>query len=157
MEKRGWAMAELCVTASEFRVHMKMYGNQVSSDQDRVVVMRHDRRLFAVVSEEDFEFLQKHKPNPQRAPVPDPVPGPDIPDVLDYPDNMETDEILRIYNATENVVDDERILRWRGRAFLALCARKRQRERYPEKESREACYTGEQCASVPSSGPPPRA
>jgi len=148
-------MAELCVTASEFRVHMKAYGNQVSSEQDRIVVMRHDRRLFAVVSEEDFEFLRKHKPKPQRAPIPDPVPAPDIPDVLEHPDNLRTEEILRIYDATTKMVDDERILRWRGLAFLVLGLRKLRPSHYPNGDVRDPCYTGEQCASAPSSGPPP--
>lgn len=148
-------MAELCVTASEFRVHMKLYGNQVSSDQDRVVVMRHDRRLFAVVSEEDLEFLRKHKPTPQRAPVPDPVPAPDIPDILEHPDSLETEEILRIYDATTNMQHDERIMRWRGTAFWALSVRKRKPDRLPNGDLREPCYTDGQCASPPASGPPP--
>lgn len=154
---RGWAMAELCVTASEFRVHMKAYGNRVSSEQDRVVVMRHDRKLFAVVSEEDFEFLQKHKPNPQRAPVPDPVPAPDIPQYPDHPDNLETEEIERIYNATVGVDPASHMGLWRGRAYFTLKLRGRRPDLDPFSDGIQPCYTEKQCASPPSSGPPPRA
>lgn len=150
-------MAELCVTASEFRVHMKAYGNQVSSEQDRIVVVRHDRRLFAVVSEEDFEFLQKHKPNPRRAPVPDPVPAPDIPEHPEHPDNLETEEIQRIYNATAGTDPNSRMGRWRGLAYFVLTIRGKRPERDPFSDWIQPCYTEDACASAPSSGPPSRA
>lgn len=118
-------MGELVVTASEFRVHMKELGNRVSSEQRRVLVARHGRTLFAIVSEEDFEFLQKHRPKPKRAPVPEPIDpaaarqAAEIPDVLEHPDIMATADIQRIYAATAGR-KDPRVARWRGIAFSAL-------------------------------------
>ncbi|HZX97527.1 MAG TPA: type II toxin-antitoxin system Phd/YefM family antitoxin [Myxococcales bacterium] len=147
-------MAELCVTASEFRVHMKDYGNQVSSEQDRVVVARNGRRLFAVVSEEDLEFLRKHKPNPRRAPVPDPVPALDIPEPLPHPEAMKTDEIERVYALTTNVKDDSRIVWWRVQAYTVLRLRGRRPAEFAYGSTSAPCYTGAECASAPSSGPP---
>ena len=116
-------MGEVCLTASEFRIYMKDYGNRISHDQERVVVTRHGRRMFAVVSEEDLEFLQKHRPNPKRAPVPDPVPeSPSfVPRCLDHPDTMEVAEVQRIYAAT-NGTTERRLCDWRSIAFLSLMA-----------------------------------
>ena len=121
---------ELEVSASEFRIYMKGLGNRVSSQQDRVVVSRHGRRLFAVVSEEDFEFLQKHRPNPQRASVADPVEVADdfVPANLEHPDNMATEEIQRVYQATVGRADSQTFW-WRGKAFTVLKLRTGQ---YPD-------------------------
>ncbi len=110
---------EMEVTCSEFRIYMKDLGNRVSGEQARVVVSRHGRRLFAVVSEEDLEFLQRHRPRPQRAALPEPVGRTDIPVRLDHPEHMDIEEVQRIYAATAGQ-NDPHTYWWRGKAFIQI-------------------------------------
>ena len=51
-----------------------------------------------------------------------PVPVEDVTEGMDHPDVMETSDIERIYAATKGATD-ESILRWRGKAFVALWIR----------------------------------
>lgn len=110
-------MAEMVVSASEFRVKMKDLANAVADEQHRVLVTRHGGRMMVVVSYEDYEFLRKHKPQPTARPVPDPVADPT--EGIDHPDNMKTEDIERIYAATTGTTEP-RLLRWRGIAYVYL-------------------------------------
>jgi prevent-host-death family protein len=115
-------MAEMVMSASEFRVRMKVVANSIAAEQHRVVVTRHGHPMVVVVSQEDYEFLLKHKPRPTPRPVPDPVE--DVTEGIDHPDRMETADIERIYAATREHTDDY-IVRWRGLAYIVLRARGR--------------------------------
>jgi prevent-host-death family protein len=115
-------MAVMRVSSSEFRVKMKDLANSIAEEQHRVVVTRHGGRMMVVVSQEDFEFLEKHKPQKTPRPVPDPVP--DVTEGMNDPDEMEDAEIERVLAATEGYDDDDRIERWRRRARLTLGARR---------------------------------
>jgi prevent-host-death family protein len=110
-------VAEIVVSASEFRVKMKDLVNAVAEEQHRVIVTRHGGRMMVVVSQEDFEFLQKHKPQPTPRPVPDPVP--DVTEGIDDPEQMKLPDIERIYAATEGS-EDEFVLSWRNRARIEM-------------------------------------
>lgn len=55
-------MTEICVTATDFRVHLKHLANSVARGEQRVLMARHGHRMVALVSEEDLAFLRKHKP-----------------------------------------------------------------------------------------------
>jgi hypothetical protein len=46
---------------------------------------------------------------------------------------------------------------WRGRAYFTLKLRGRRPDLDPFSDGIQPCYTEKQCASPPSSGPPPRA
>jgi len=121
-------MAEMVVSASEFRVRLKDLANSIAEDQHRVIVTRHGHKLVALVSQEDLEFLRKHKPAPTPRPMPDPVV--DVTEGMDHPDRMETKDIERIYQATEGSTD-ERIVNWRGKAYLTLWLRTRKHPASP--------------------------
>jgi prevent-host-death family protein len=114
-------MAKRVVSASEFRVFFKDLANATAENQDRLVITRHGHKLVALVSQEDLEFLEKHKPRPTERPVPEPVPDPT--EGIDPPDNMSTEDIERIYAATEGTEDD-RLTWWRGMAQTALWLRR---------------------------------
>jgi len=108
-------MAEMVVSASEFRVFFKDLANSTAAEQDRLVVTRHGHKLVALVSQEDLEFLRKHKPQPTRHDVPEPIPH--ITDGLDDPETMETAEIERIFPTTTGSMDED-VIGWRVRARL---------------------------------------
>ena len=110
-------MAERVVSASEFRVFFKDLANSTAAEQHRIVVERHGQRLVALVSLEDLEFLRKHKPQPTPREVPEPVE--DVTEGMEHPELMETADIERIYRATKDSTD-ERIVNWRGKAFVIL-------------------------------------
>ena len=127
---RGWLNAQtkeggvavMRVSSSEFRVKMKDMANSIAEEQHRVIVTRHGGRMMVAVSYEDYEFLQKHKPQPTPRVVPDPVP--DVTEGMKDPEEMEAEDIERVLAATAGLDDDERIERWRRRATLTLAARR---------------------------------
>jgi prevent-host-death family protein len=112
-------MAVIRVSSSEFRAKMKDLANAVMEEQHRVIVTRHNGRMMVVMSWEDFEFCQKHKPQPTPRPVPDPVP-----DVTENDASvMPLADLERVIAETEEV-DDERVQRWRSHAVKTLYARR---------------------------------
>jgi prevent-host-death family protein len=117
-------MAVLKVSSSEFRVKMKDLANSIAEEQHRVVVTRHGGRMMVAVSQEDFEFLEKHKPQPTPRPVPDPVVVDPVFERIDHPDRMKTTDIEYIYEATHGCTDDE-LLSWRSKAAIVLRGRGR--------------------------------
>ena len=110
-------MAEMVVSASEFRVFFKDLANSTAAEQHRLVITRHGHKLVALVSQEDLEFLRKHKPQPTSHPVPDPVEDPL--EGAGHPETMETADIERIYRATRDSTDEE-VIAWRAKAWLVL-------------------------------------
>ena len=112
-------MAEMVVSASEFRVKMKDIGNAVAEEQHRVVVTRHGGPVFVVVSQEDHEFLLRHKPAPTPHPVPDPVEPRPEDRVVEHPARMTTEDIELVYEATHESTDFD-VMSWRWKAYYAL-------------------------------------
>jgi prevent-host-death family protein len=110
-------MAATVLSASEFRVRFKELANSVAEEQHRVVVTRHGHRLVVLVSQEDFEFLQKHKPQPTPRLVPDPVPDPF--EGIDHPERMKTADIERMYPLTRDTTDPW-LAHWHEKAWLTL-------------------------------------
>ena len=131
-------MGELCVSATDFRVHLKELANRVASDKHRIVMARHGLRMVALVSQEDLEFLRKHRPEAAMSTLVEASPSeatgaePLQPSVetarLEHPDSMEVEEVARIYRATLGATDPS-TLRWRGTAYVVLKART---GRYPD-------------------------
>jgi prevent-host-death family protein len=111
-------MEEICVSASEFRVHLKDYANAVADGEQRVIMARHGYRMVALVSQEDLAFLRKHRPGPDVAARR----AAGIPDILEHPENMPFEEVERIYKATKGTTSDY-IERWRGKAYLLISLR----------------------------------
>jgi len=116
-------MAEMVVSASALRVFFKDLANSTAEEQHRVVITRHGHKLVALVSQEDLEFLRKHKPQPTERPVPDPVPSQEAPyDPFigaEHPGEVPTSEIERVYRETEGT-DDEYLRGWRSVAAQVL-------------------------------------
>ncbi|HYV65656.1 MAG TPA: type II toxin-antitoxin system Phd/YefM family antitoxin [Myxococcales bacterium] len=110
-------MNEVCVSASEFRVHLKDLANKVAAGGQRVLVSRHGYQMVAMVSQEDLEFLRKHRPGTDAAPVK--VKPPEIPEFLEHPESMPFPEVERLYRITKGLKED-RIVRWREKAWLHI-------------------------------------
>ena len=104
-------MPELCVSASDLRVHFKDLANEIARGGDPVVITRHGYEMVVLVSMRDYRRIQKQKKE-----------QPDAPHV--HPENMPIEEVERWYAATENSTD-EPTLNWRRRALLYMFARKR--------------------------------
>ncbi len=147
-------MTELLVSASDFRVHLKDFANDVAAGRERVVMARHGYPMVALVSQQDLDFLRRHKPAAEarekpvsdRGDAPDPVAGPpaamqDVPrpelgvgppddedlalQVRRHPDTMETADIERLYAATKDAVDIDAVWWWRLKAYTVLRLRER--------------------------------
>jgi hypothetical protein len=73
--------------------------------------------MVALVSQEDLEFLRKHRPLPGAAAEPE-LRAEDLPE----PDLIPVEEVERLYAATKGRKEDG-IIRWRGRAYVTLKAR----------------------------------
>jgi prevent-host-death family protein len=127
-------MSELCVTATDFRAHLTDLVNCVATDGIRVVMARHGHRLVALVSQEDLYFLRKHKPaGPAAKPEDDQrieARPPDVPRILEHPDNLELAELERLYRVTTGS-RDPRVEWWRLKAFNSLRLRT---GKYPEEQ-----------------------
>src|SRR5258705_1701627 len=108
-------MEEICVSASEFRVHLKDYAKAVADGEQRVIMARHGHRMVALVSQEDLAFLRKHRPGPDVAARR----AAGIPDILAHPENIPFEEGERIYKAPKGKTRGY-IERWRGKAHLLL-------------------------------------
>lgn len=111
-------MAEILVSATDFRAHLKDLANHVASSGDSVVMERHGQRTAVLVSWEDYQLLLKHKPRKQRAPLEQPAEQ----TPLQAEEQMPFEQIQRLYAQTAppqvpNIVD------WRGKAGIVLWAR----------------------------------
>lgn len=110
-------MEELRVSATDFRVHLKDLGNEVARGKAAVVVSRHGLELGVFVNLDEYaEFLQwRNQQTEGDAAVQ--VPS-------EHPESMPLEEVQRIYHATAGATD-ERVCRWRNRAYLTIWARTR--------------------------------
>jgi prevent-host-death family protein len=108
-------MDELCVSASDLRVHFKDLANTVAAGGQRVLVSRHGYPMVALVSQEDLAFLRKHRPAMKAAPRK----SSGIPEVLEHPESMPLQEVERLYAITKGLRED-RVVRWREKAWLLI-------------------------------------
>jgi prevent-host-death family protein len=127
-------MAEMHVTATDFRRCIAQIKNAVAYRQDRVVMTLHGRVLVALVSIEDLEFLREHRPRPSEPtpenfppgihlrvekPLPPTPPRKKLPDPWDMP-LEEVRARYEAYRAELPATEEE--LSWYGRAAGVLNA-----------------------------------
>lgn len=108
-------MDELCVSASDLRVHLKDLANSVAAGGQRVLVSRHGYPMVALVSQEDLAFLRKHRPGMKAAERK----AAGIPEFLEHPERMPFEEVQRLYRITKGVAES-RVAIWRGKAWLHI-------------------------------------
>jgi prevent-host-death family protein len=108
-------MNELCVSASDLRVHLKDLANAVAAGEQRVLVSRHGYPMVALVSHEDLAFLRKHRPDMNAAGRK----ASGIPEILEHPESMPLDEVERLYGLTKGTTES-RVSRWREKAWLHI-------------------------------------
>lgn len=104
-------MAEILVSATDLRVHLKDLSNHVASTGDAVVMERHGQRMAVLVSWEDYQLLLKHKPRKEKAAV-----------TLEHPQDVQVEQIQRLYAQTARS-QDPNVVDWRGKAGIVLWAR----------------------------------
>jgi antitoxin (DNA-binding transcriptional repressor) of toxin-antitoxin stability system len=153
-------MTELLVSASDFRVHLKDLANDVAAGRERVVMARHGHPMVALVSQQDLNFLRRHKPaigatdnctsdgngapdsvgRPAAAAEeispPDLIAIPPDDDALAlqarrHPDTMETADIERLYAATKQAGHIDAVWWWRLNAYTVLGLRGRRPAELP--------------------------
>jgi prevent-host-death family protein len=107
-------MTELHVTATDFRVHLKEWANQVARGGEPVVMARHGFDMAVLISWEDYQLLCKLKGLAEK--------GEREVTRFEHPDAMPVEEVQRIYAATAGAAD-LRTQDWRGKAFVSLRAR----------------------------------
>ena len=106
-------MKEMHLSATDFRVHLKDWLNQVAEGGAPVVVVRHGLRMGVMISEEDYALLLEFKKalkRQQEAPEMD-------------PNDMPVEDLEAAYFATARS-EDERTQRWREDAQISLALRK---------------------------------
>lgn len=139
-------MLETYASATDFRNHFAQIANAVGYRQDRCVVRRHGKVLVALVSSEDLEFLQKHRPRKvgppaveatspktpwrEHFPVPplsetDPATGGEVVTLID-PFEMPIEEVRTYYEEFKDRNEGPDLLDWLGRALLRMRLHERQ-------------------------------
>jgi prevent-host-death family protein len=108
-------MDELCVSASDLRVHFKDLANTVAAGSQRVLVSRHGYPMIALVSQEDLALLRKHRPGMNASERK----ASGIPEVLEHPESMPFEEVERLYRVTKGNTES-RVARWREKAWLHI-------------------------------------
>ncbi len=108
-------MDELCVSASDLRVHLKDLANTVAAGGQRVVVSRHGYPMIALVSQEDLAFLRKHCPGMNAAGRK----ASGIPEILEHPESMPLEEVEHLYRITKGTTES-RVALWREKAWLHI-------------------------------------
>ncbi len=89
-------MAEMHVSATDFRVHLKDWANQVARGGDAVVMVRHGLDMAVLISWQEYqEFARLATAIEKSRPV-------------EEPDEMDLDLLERIYEETAG-------MGWRGR------------------------------------------
>ena len=104
------SMAEMHVSATDFRVHLKDWANQVARGGDAVIFNRHGFSMAALISWDEYQDLARTKKR-EKGKVP-----------KEDPDLLDAGQVKRIYEETGHQFDDETIA-WRSRAFLSLWRR----------------------------------
>ena len=102
----------MCLSATDFRVHLKVWLNQVAGGGAPVVVVRHGFDMGVMIGLREYQEFKEWKRR-QRGEV-------RVPD--EHPDNLPIEEVERIYRQTAGFTD-ERTMRWRGRAYLSYKVR----------------------------------
>jgi len=105
-------MAETYVSATDFRVHLKDWANQVASGGEPVVMARHGFDMGVFISCDDYRKLARIKANEKGK------------EIRVLPEFLDEAQVVRIYEQTQGARDDETI-RWRARALIWLGTRKR--------------------------------
>lgn len=108
-------MTETTVSASHFRVHFKEIANAVARGEQACTVERHGLAVGVLVSEEDAEFLRKHK---WRAAASRNEPEPDRIRLIE-PSHMPIELVEEAYELTSGSTDFE-IQAWRYKAFFSI-------------------------------------
>jgi len=108
-------MDDVCVSASDLRVHFKDLANAVAAGRQRVLVSRHGYPMVALVTQDDLAFLRKHRPAAEAARQ---KPS-GIPEFLEHPESMPFEEVERLYRITKGM-RESRIAVWRGKAWLHI-------------------------------------
>jgi hypothetical protein len=118
-------MGQMRVTATDFRVHLKDFANQVAEGGDVLIVQRHGFAMGVFIGCAEYEEFCRWRES--RAPVRE---RPVIPvqTLRTHPDNMPIEEVQRLYEATKGMTDESAML-FRGRAFISLKVRTGQ---YPD-------------------------
>ena len=111
-------MTETTVSASHFRVHFKEIANAVARGEQACTVQRHGLGVGVLVSEEDAEFLRKHKwgTQPSRQ-----EPEADTIELI-HPDQMPIELVEKAYEFTTGSTDFE-IQAWRYKAWFSIKGR----------------------------------
>jgi prevent-host-death family protein len=104
-------MAEMYLSASEFRVRLKDLANHVARGGEPIIVSRHGLETFVMVSLQDYLRWSKDSPR-KRHQVPE-----------DHPDDMAEADVERLHNELKDS-DDPVVQRWCDRALLSLTARR---------------------------------
>ena len=111
-------MTETTVSASHFRVHFKEIANSVARGEQACTVERHGLAVGVLVSEEDAEFLRKHKwgtaasrDKPEERTI-----------ELIHPDQMPIELVERAYDLTTGSTDFG-IQAWRHKAYFSIKGR----------------------------------
>ena len=108
-------MDDVCVSASDLRVHFKDLANAVAAGRQRVLVSRHGYPMVALVSQEDLAFLREHRP---RMAAPESKESA-MPETLEDPELMPLEEVERLYALTKGATG-MRVDVWRGKAWLTM-------------------------------------
>jgi len=103
-------MAEMHVSATDFRVHLKDWANQVAGGGEAVIFNRHGFDMAALISWEDYKVFARQKKK-EKGKVP-----------KEDPDLLDVAQVERIYEETFHQMDDESIA-WRSKALLSLWKR----------------------------------
>jgi hypothetical protein len=111
-------MAEVRVSATDLRVHLKDLANQVAERGDVIVMERHGFAMGVLVNMEEYEEFKRFREKQGKA-APAPARPVEIPRA--FPESMELDEVERIYKATGDRTDDH-ALWWRYHARHELRA-----------------------------------
>src|SRR5262249_28417581 len=114
---QGWDMNEVCVSASEFRVHLKDLANKVAAGGERGLVSPHGYQMVAVGSQEGQGFLRERRPGTDADTGI--VKPHQIPEFREHPESMPFPEVERLYRITKGLKED-RIVRWREKAWLHI-------------------------------------
>jgi PHD/YefM family antitoxin component YafN of YafNO toxin-antitoxin module len=114
-------MTETCVSATDFRVHLKDLANQVAEGNGSVVMARHGYKMVVMVSWDEYRAFLEHKrraKEPEKD-IPAAAAASVVPERLEHPEAMDLEEVKRVYKATTGW-QEERVVRWRGIAFVSL-------------------------------------
>src|SRR5260370_30999411 len=101
-------MTETCVSATDFRVHLKDLANQVAEGNGSVVMARHGYKMVVMVSWDEYRAFLEHKrgaKGPEKD-VPATAAASVLPERLGHPEAMALEEVTRVYQATPRVQED---------------------------------------------------